>query len=193
MEQSKFFDYLLASNGPALAGFKSWLFQPGMLFNSLETWWGERQPRSTPHEGLDLCWFADGAGQRRRVAQDLRIPATFAGKIVKLDRDFLGISIYLSHEILAADGRQLYTAYGHTQPLASLQVGQRVAEGEIIATIAASSGKKARVLPHLHLTLAWMPRALATVRLAWQNLGHDPAITLIDPLAILAPPAWRLG
>ena len=185
---SKFFDYLRASNGPALAGFTEWLFQPGMLFNSRETWWGERQPRSTPHEGLDLCWFAEAAGRISRVDQHLRIPATFAGEIIKIDRDFLGKSIYLGHEICAADGRQLYTAYGHTRPVASLQVGNRVAAGEIIATIAAASGRKTRVLPHLHLTLAWMPVPIAPDRLDWQNLGRYPDITLIDPLSVCPTP-----
>jgi hypothetical protein len=190
MEKSKFFDYLLASNGAALAGFKSWLFQPGMEFNSRRTWWGEQQPRSCPHEGIDLCCFEDSRGQFRQVGPDLQIPAALAGKILKLARDFLGESIYLSHEILAADGRRLCTAYGHTRPLASLQVGQPVAAGEIIAALAAAPGKKTRVPPHLHLTLAWIPLALDPDRLDWQNLGRDPAITLIDPLAILLPPRF---
>ncbi len=189
MEKSKFFDYLLASNGPALAGFKSWLFQPGMEFNSRRTWWGEQQPRSCPHEGIDLCCFEDSRGQFRQVGPDLQIPATLAGKILKLAGDFLGESIYLSHEIMAADGRRLCTAYGHTRPLASLQVGQPVAAGEIIAALAAAQGKKTRVPPHLHLTLAWIPLALDPDRLDWQNLGRDPAITLIDPLSVLALPA----
>lgn len=189
MEQSRFFYYLLASNHPAMTHFKKWLFQPGMGFNSGETWWGEKQPRSCPHEGIDLCCFEDGAGQFRQVGQDLQIPATFAGRIIKLARDFLGKSIYLSHEILAADGRQLCTVYGHTRPLASLQVGQPVAAGEIIATLAAADGKKTRVPPHLHLTLAWIPVAIDPDRLNWQNLGRDPEITLIDPLSVLALPA----
>jgi murein DD-endopeptidase MepM/ murein hydrolase activator NlpD len=184
MEPSKFFDYLRASNGPALAGLVTWFFQPGMLFNSLETWWGERRPRPTPHEGIDLCFFKDGAGQVRQVGPDLKIPATFAGEIIKLDRDFLGKSIYLGHEIFAADGRRLYTAYGHTRPVATLKVGNRVAAGEIIATIAPVPGRKTRALPHLHLTLAWMDRAMAPARLTWQNLGHDPDITLLDPLTV---------
>jgi murein DD-endopeptidase MepM/ murein hydrolase activator NlpD len=189
MEKSKFFDYLLAGNGLASPAFQSWLFQPGMEFASLETWWGKKQPRSCPHEGIDLCCFEDAAGQLRQVGQDLKIPATFAGKIIRLARDFLGKSIYLSHEILTADGRQLCTAYGHTRPLASLQVGQQVAAGEIIAALAAANGKKTRVPPHLHLTLAWIPLAIDPNRLDWQNLCRDPAITLIDPLSVLAFPA----
>ncbi len=180
---------MLASNRAEMAGFKSWLFQPGMLFNSLETWWGEKKPRAAPHEGLDLCFFEDAAGQIKKVDENIKIPATFAGKIVKLDRDFLGESIYLSHEIFSADGRQLYTAYGHTRPLASLQVGKAVAAGEIIAQISAAAGKKIQIPPHLHLTFAWIPVPIALDRLNWPNLGTDPTITLIDPLLLLSVPA----
>ncbi|MCX5893891.1 MAG: peptidoglycan DD-metalloendopeptidase family protein [Deltaproteobacteria bacterium] len=189
MEKSRFFDYLRGCNGVALAGFKSWLFQPGMAFKAAETWWGEKQPRSSPHEGIDLCCFEATGGLIHRVDQQLQVPAAFAGEILKIDRDFLGKSIFLAHEIRAADGRRLCTAYGHTRPLAALKVGARVAAGEIIAAIAAAPGKKTGVPPHLHLTLAWIPASIAPERLAWQNLGRDPAITLIDPLAVLLPPA----
>lgn len=189
MERSSFFPNLLASNHPALAHFKKWLFQPGMEFDSPETWWGEKKPRPNPHEGIDLCRFEDAAGQVKELDENIRIPATFAGEVVKIGHDFLGKSIFLRHEIFAADGRQLYTAYGHTQPSAALKVGQKVAPDEIIATIAAPPGKKTAVLPHLHLTLAWMPAAVAEEQLDWQNLGRDPAITLFDPLALLSPPA----
>jgi murein DD-endopeptidase MepM/ murein hydrolase activator NlpD len=186
--KSNFFDYLLASNRPYMAGFKKWLFQPGMLFNSPETWWGEKKARATPHEGLDLCCFEDVTGQIKQLDADIKVPATFAGKIVKIDRDFLGKSIYLSHEIFAADGRQLYTAYGHTEPLAALQAGQAVAAGEIIAAVAAP-GKNPEIPVHLHLTLAWIPAARPGGRLSWQNLGADRDITLLDPQLILSAPA----
>jgi murein DD-endopeptidase MepM/ murein hydrolase activator NlpD len=187
--KSSFFDYLLASNRPYMAGFKKWLFQPGMLFNSQETWWGEKKPRATPHEGLDLCCFADATGQIKQLDKNIKIPATFAGKIVKIDCDFLGKSIYLSHEIFAADGRQLYTAYGHTEPLAAIQVGKVVEAGEIIAAVAAGPGKSPKLPSHLHLTLAWIPVSRPPDRLNWPNLGADRTITLIDPRSILLPPA----
>lgn len=183
--KSSFFEFLLASNDTELADFQQWVYQPGMEFNSRETWWGAKKPRASAHEGVDLCCFADARGQVKELAPHTRIPATFAGEVIKIDPDFLGQSIFLRHEILAPDGRQLYTAYGHTRPAATLAVGQRVAAGEIIAAISAPPGQSARVLPHLHLTLAWMPASIPPERLTWPNLGQDPAITLIDPLAVL--------
>ncbi len=187
MIQSRFFADLLASNQPQMEGFKHWLFHPGMLFNSGESWWGAQKPRPTPHEGLDLCCFEDTSGQVKRLDKDTRIPATFAGEVIKIDSDFLGQSIFLGHDLLAADGRRLCTAYGHTKPFASLQVGRQVAAGELLAVLA--TRQKARVLPHLHLTLAWIPVPLDPDRLDWRTLSADEGITLIDPLAILTPPA----
>lgn len=188
MIKSSFFEYLLSSNQPQMEGFARWIIHQGMLFNALETWWGGKQPRPSPHEGLDLCCFEDASHQVKRVDKTTKIPATFAGEVLRIAPDFLGKSIFLGHEILAADGRRLCTAYGHTRPFGSLKVGKRVAAGEIIAVIGAP-GKKTRVLPHLHLTFAWLPVTLDPERLTWPNLAQNRDITLIDPLSVLAPPA----
>jgi hypothetical protein len=177
---------LLKNNQPALAEFNQWLFQPGMRFNSLEQWWGAKKKRARAHEGLDLSGFIDARGQIRRLDQHIRIPATFAGAIVKIDRDFLGKSIYLGHEIFAADGRQLYTAYGHTDPLDWVKVGAAVREGDLLATIAAIPDQRLKILPHLHLTFAFIPVPFPLDQLNWDNLGRDRTITLVDPLPILS-------
>lgn len=192
MIKSSFFEYLLINNQPQMEGFARWILHRGMLFNALETWWGDKKPRPSPHEGLDLCCFEDSSHQVKRIDKSTRIPATFAGEVLHIIPDFLGISIFLGHEILGADGRRLCTAYGHTRPFGSLKVGTKVMAGELIAVIGAGPGKQSRVLPHLHLTLAWLPVTLASERLTWPNLGQDRDITLIDPLAILAPPAGLL-
>jgi murein DD-endopeptidase MepM/ murein hydrolase activator NlpD len=184
--KSTLFDDLLANNRMSMAGFKRWRFQPGMLFNSRETWWGDKNPRATPHEGLDLCCFEDRDGKIKNLAKEINLPAAFAGEIIKIGRDFLGQSIFISHEIFSEDRRQLCSAYGHTKPRANLSVGLQVAAGEIIAVVS-FSGRKSAVPPHLHLTFAWIPVPIDPERLNWPNLGRAPAITLIDPLTILSP------
>ncbi|MCK9375180.1 MAG: M23 family metallopeptidase [Syntrophobacterales bacterium] len=178
--------YLVAHNHTRLGDFKEWLFQPGMLFQSLEKWWGGGGLRPGHHEGLDLYSFADVRGRIKILDQHIRIPAAFSGRIVKIDPDFLGKSIFIKHEIFSGSGRQLYSAYGHTAPLEALTVGQTVVEGEIIAIISGGPGRKTAIAPHLHITFAWMPASLDPDRLTWENLGHDPAITLIDPLSVLS-------
>jgi len=174
---------MLEINRPYMAGFKRWVFQSGMLFQSWETWWGEKKPRTVAHEGIDLCTFEDVNGLVKHVDGSIKIPAAFPGTIVKIDRDFLGRSIFISHNIYAADGRQLYMALGHTNPGATMHTENNVKEGEVIATI--SSPPQTAIPPHLHITLAWIPVSLSTDYLTWKNLGSDQLITLIDPLSIL--------
>jgi hypothetical protein len=185
---SPFFSDMLAANQAGMRRFKRWLFEPGMLFNARQAWWGEKKSRPTPHKGLDLCAFEEVDGRNHPVDGKIRIPATFAGEIIKIGPDFLGQSIYLRHEIFSPSpsSRQLWTIYGHTRPLPPLRVGDRVEQGQILAAVA-EPPPASGIPPHLHLTFAWVPRQLQPERLSWQNLGRDEAITLIDPLWVLAP------
>jgi hypothetical protein len=183
--KSRFLEYLLANNQPYMAGFKKWVFLPGMLFNSSTQWWGDNKPRSTPHEGLDLCWFENSTGKVRAVNGSIKIPAAFAGNIRKIEDDYLGQSIFISHEMFDGKNGQLHTIYGHTNPGHAIAAPGRVAEGEIIGVIADLPGKKTTLPPHLHITVAWVPALFPLEHLTWQNIGSDRSITLIDPLLIL--------
>lgn len=180
----RFFNYLLSANRPRLDDFMHWLFHPGMLFQARQQWWGNEQERSVPHEGLDLCWFEDEAGNRLALDHTTMIPAPFTGTVVKISRDFLGQSIFLAHDMELNCGRRLYTTFGHTSPVASLAEGQSVAEAEIIASVANPGNRKTTVPPHLHLTLAWIPRAAGYEQLTWEYMGTSPKITLLNPLAV---------
>lgn len=180
----RFFDYLLAANRPRLDGFKHWLFLPGMLFQARQQWWGHEKLRSTPHEGLDLCWFEDIAGQRQNLDHTIAVPVAFSGTVVNICSDFLGQSIFVAHDVFPEPGRRLYTALGHTTPRPGLAVGKNVAAGEIIAAVSAPARRKTIVPPHLHISLALMPDAIPPAQLTWDNLGAAPTITLIDPLAV---------
>jgi len=186
--ESRFFDFLLEINQPHMNNFEKWVFHPGMLFNSLDKWWGNKKKRETAHEGIDLCCFKESNGQVSNLHKEIKIPATFSGKIVKTEKDFLGTSIYLSHNIFSPDQRQLYTVYGHTVPLNSLKGRQKVAEGEPIAAVSESIREGMDILPHLHISFAWVPVSLDSGLLSWRNLAQNPEITLIDPLSVLSPP-----
>jgi len=186
--KSDFLIYLLELNRPRLDGFLRWRFQPGMLFNSPEKWWGDQGPRYARHEGLDLYSFTDADGTLRTVDQDIKIPAAFAGEIVKIHPDFLGKSIYIRHPILSVNGGRLISVYGHTLPRESLKSGQRVAAGEDLGRISGFPGKKTSLVPHLHITFAWAPVHLPLDHLDWTNLGNDSDINLIDPLSVIARP-----
>jgi murein DD-endopeptidase MepM/ murein hydrolase activator NlpD len=184
--KSRFLEYLLANNRPHMDGFKNWLFQPGMLFQAMEKWWGDRGARAAPHEGLDLYSFEDDRGIRKTVDRHIKIPAAFYGAIVKIAPDFLGQSIFIRHEIFNGCGRQLCSAYGHTAPLDFLAIGQEVLAGEIIALISGGPGKKTGIAPHLHITFAWLPAPVDPDQLTWANLGANRTITLVDPSSVLS-------
>ena len=183
---SKFIEFMLEHNRPRMDGFQRWLFHPGMLFQAVQKWWGDQGLRAVPHEGLDLYSFETDGGQVQTVDQQTQIPAAFAGQVIKIHRDFLGQSIYIIHAIYTADGRQLLSALGHTIPREGLQTGQPVAAGEIIAAVAGVPGNKINLPPHVHLTFAWVPVDFTVDQLTWKNLGHDPGIRLIDPLAVIS-------
>jgi hypothetical protein len=180
-------EFLVVHNRPRMDGFQRWVLQPGMRFQALEKWWGDGGRRAAAHEGLDLYSFADASGGIKTVDRRTKIPAAFTGHIVKIEPDFLGQSIFMLHEVYQADGRRLLSALGHTVPTASLKIGQYVQAGEVVGTIAAVPGPQPTLPPHLHLTFAWAPVDIKPEHLTWKNLGHDPGITLIDPLAVILP------
>ena len=182
---SRFMEFMLEHNRPRMDGFKCWVFHPGMLFLALEKWWGDQGLRAVPHEGLDLYSFETDGGGVKTVDQQTQVPAAFAGQVVKIDRDFLGKSIYISHAMYTEDGYQLLSAVGHTIPKEGLKLGQLVAAGEIIATVSGISGQKSNLPSHLHLTFAWVPEDFRLEQLTWKNLGHDPGIRLFDPLPVI--------
>ena len=158
-----------------------------MLFNSHEEWWGDKKRRTAAHQGIDLCFFEDTAGHIYHIDISLKIPAPFNGEIVKIEKDFLGKSIYLRHDIFADGTRQLYTILGHTHPFPGVSVGAKVAAGEVMAQLAGVP-QKTNVLPHLHLTLAWIPVAFNPEQLNWRHLAEDRMITFIDPFSVLSTP-----
>jgi hypothetical protein len=186
---SKFMDFMVGHNRTQMDRFMNWVFQPGMRFQASEKWWGDRGRRPAPHEGLDLYSFADEAGRVKTVDPQTQIPAAFGGHIAKIHPDFLGKSIFMSHEIFAQGDRRLLSAFGHTVPRDTLKVGQYVAAGESIGTIAGIFGKSTDLPAHLHLTFAWVPADVTPDRLTWKNLVDDPGITLIDPLTVISPHA----
>ncbi len=176
---------LAALNQPQLAGFARWLFPPGTQFGAGELWWGARQRRPTPHEGVDLYMFQDVHGRARPVDATLRIPAAAAGVIALISDDFLGKSIFVRHAATDPHGRRLYTICGHTRPRAGLAAGTAVRAGEALGRLAPGPGTANAPPPHLHLSVAWAPAAATAAQLAWPNLGRDPAITLLDPEELL--------
>jgi len=181
-KKTSFSKQLIRQNSLDVKGFDRWLFAPGMLFRSREKWWGDPGMRPKPHEGIDICFYADKSKKVFRLDETARIPVMYGGEIVKMEKDFLGISVYVSHEIFDTHNRQLHTAYGHTQPFSDMGPGTGLKEGQAFAGISPITGKKNNMIPHLHLSMLWVEGTLSYGALNWEAMHRDPPIKLINPL-----------
>ncbi|KHE90653.1 MAG: hypothetical protein SCABRO_03609 [Candidatus Scalindua brodae] len=147
----------------------------------METWWTDNGLRPTPHEGVDLCFYRDNAGKVRRIDNGTKIPVMYTGNIVHTHDDFLGKSIYIKHNINDKIGNALHTIYGHTTPRNRHDTEKRVREGDIIAEVAAVP-ENSKVLPHIHITMAWIHKSLPCKKLNWDTIWTSQSVTICNPL-----------
>lgn len=183
--KSQFIEFLVRHNNLNRFGFDAWIFYPGMLFNDLSTWWGDRGVRLRAHEGLDFCFYRDTGGQDRSLREKTMIPMMYEGEIVRIGDDFLGKSIFVSHNIYDACGNRLHTIYGHMNPYSGVTIGKVVGEGELIATIADTGKRTTKIPPHVHISVAWMPKSFPYERLDWKTMSDRSVVTLCDPLEFI--------
>lgn len=190
--KSRFNEYIIQKNGLDAVGFECWIFCPGMLFNTLDKWWGDRERRDRAHEGLDLCLYRDRRGRILRLDEKTKIPVMYDGIVVKMINDFLGMSVIVEHGLSETDESKFCTIYAHTTPRADLRAGRTVREGEIVATLANSSRSKDNILPHLHVSLGWSSKVVSYDDLDWDKIGVWNTLTLLDPLCVIDWPYLEL-
>jgi murein DD-endopeptidase MepM/ murein hydrolase activator NlpD len=181
----RFCENLVRSNNLAARGFSGWAFHPGMLFNTLEKWWGDGGQRTSPHEGIDICLYYDGSGALHRLDTNTEVPVIFEGRVKRIIEDYLGSTLFVAHDICDNRGNQCYTIYGHVNPAPGIASGTAVSEGKIIAAIADTERKKAHIIPHLHISIAWVPENFPADQLAWESMHPRHTIIPVNPLDVL--------
>ena len=187
--KNRFTEMLLDANRIAAAAFKCWVFRPGMQFNSPRKWWGDCGPRDFPHEGVDFCLYEDCSGQVHRLDGKTRIPVMADGVFRAMFKDYLGQALIVEHDDLKGGGPYL-SIYAHTRPREGLRRGHAVRAGDIIATIADTRHSKAKILPHLHLSIGRPSPDLVYENFVW-NIMRDPGrVTLLNPMDAIDGP-WR--
>jgi hypothetical protein len=182
---SGFSERLISWNGLLEAGFAAWEFLPGMRFGERTAWWRAGSDRDGVHEGLDICWYRTVDGQRLSLLAGALVPAIYAGEVVSIVADFLGVSLFVAHERRDNQGRQLHTIYGHIDPRAGLAPGSFLADEDAVGTIADASRRKTTAPSHLHITLALIDRAGRLERLDWNALRDRSRVFLLDPMVIM--------
>ena len=182
--RSVFTRRLVAASGLEKRGFCTWLFLPGMFFLDKNKWWGNGGLRAAPHEGVDLCFYRSVEGECRRLGPQTCIPSLAAGEVLAVMGDFLGKSIIVHHPAWGDDGRRVCTLYGHTEPLAGLSPGVRLAAGDTLARLA-QSPHAGGPGPHLHISLALVDRRVPAGELTWARLSRGSAALFLDPLDLI--------
>ncbi|MCF6155024.1 MAG: hypothetical protein E3K36_07180 [Candidatus Brocadia sp.] len=183
--KSRFNEFLIRYNDLHKSGFEEWIFYPGMLFHDPCKWWEDGGVRYKPHEGLDFCFYRDKAGQNHSLDEKTVIPVMYAGEIIHIDDDFLGKSIYVTHDICDDRGNRLYVIYGHTNPFHGIGTGKTLNEGDTIATIADTGKKRAKIPSHLHISMVWLPESFPYEKLDWETLGDCSTVTFCNPLEFI--------
>jgi hypothetical protein len=181
-----FCEKLVQHNNLLQRGFAQLAFYPGMLFNAQDKWWGDGGRRANPHEGIDICLYRDRSGAIKLIPKTARIPVIYAGQVKRILNDYLGSTLYLAHEMYDSRGNQCYTIYGHVAPCAGIAPDDSIRDGEIVAAIADTEDRKINILPHVHISVAWIPENFPSEQLNWSMLNQASVITLLNPLDIFS-------
>jgi len=185
LRKSRFTEILIEENALDQSEFERWIFCRGMLFNSLDKWWGDLGLRDYPHEGIDLCMFKDRSSRIRRVNEKTRIPVMQDGMVKAIIKDYLGKAVVIEHEHCGSGTGRLLSFYAHTNPRAKIEDGVIVKEGDIIATLADTSNSKSNIIPHLHFSLGLPSKVFSYKGFVWNTIRKPEMMTLLDPLAVI--------
>jgi murein DD-endopeptidase MepM/ murein hydrolase activator NlpD len=175
---SSFTERLLQANHLDKRDFHDWSLQPGMLFASDSFWWGAKEARPNPHEGLDLSTYIDSSCKPVDLGAGTLIPALYAGQVVATFTDFMGQSILISHPQMQGAG-QFHSIYAHVSIETTVTIGYHCAEGEIISRIVKSM--KSGIPSHLHLSTLWLSGTFLG-EINWPTILHATNIQFCDPL-----------
>ena len=184
---------LIEANGLNPEGFIRWVFHPGMLFGAPDKWWGDYGRRDFPHEGLDFCLYRDVADKFRRLDDRTRIPVMHDGRVRALFKDYLGQAIVIEHENAAVPPGKSISIYAHTTPRDGILPGDKVREGDIIASIAGTDSAKTNILPHLHFTFGRPSPAIVYEPFFWNQMRDPKLLTLGNPQSLVDWPCEVLG
>eukprot|EP00933_Yihiella_yeosuensis_P078898 TRINITY_DN9086_c0_g1_i1.p1 TRINITY_DN9086_c0_g1~~TRINITY_DN9086_c0_g1_i1.p1 ORF type:complete len:264 (-),score=47.22 TRINITY_DN9086_c0_g1_i1:367-1158(-) len=189
----------------------SFVLPDGAQFGGKCYWWGKRNSRPAPHEGVDFCKFmVDGEATPRQLPVDFALPAVADGEVVGIFDDFLAKTIVLRHKETvenlhklehskadaAAERWPVCTLLAHIQPKSGTALGQHVdggSEGEIFqpnATcephVAILPASRTRAPSHIHLSMLAAPTTFPWALITgWPELLKRSADREV---AFLAPP-----
>ncbi|PLX49007.1 MAG: hypothetical protein C0613_08995 [Desulfobulbaceae bacterium] len=156
--------------------FGRWLFEPGMAFGDMVSWWRPAPARrAVAHEGVDFYRYEDRYGRHQYMADRL-VPAPCRCRIVAVCDDFLGRSLFLVPQQPVAEG-QIFV-FGHITPL--VEIGRQVQAGDVVGRVTTPQG---RVPGHLHVSCLQGDWRHLPQQLSWPTLLAEPGLRFVRPFA----------
>jgi hypothetical protein len=99
--------------------------------------------------------------------------------------DYVGKTVFMRHGIRNEGGHWLYSIYGHIKPCDGITTDAGICAGNILATIDDNGTGKISMLPHVHLSIAWIHEDILPGKLNWELINRSPSVILLDPLEVL--------
>ncbi|MFA6011622.1 MAG: M23 family metallopeptidase [Desulfobacteraceae bacterium] len=181
---SFFFNDLVGKNG--FTDFESWFFYSGMMFGSDYKWWGKGGTRPDPHEGLDICYYKNKAGDLKNLDEKTMVPVMFDGVVFEVSNDdYLGKSIFVRHDVRDKNDFFLHSVYAHANPVDGLTQGTVLGQGDIIARVSDIRDRKLSIPGHLHVSMVFLPEDYPKDMLKWSILAVTYQARLVDPFGYL--------
>jgi len=179
------FPYLqvLEENNTILSNLTYFILYPGMEYRSQVKWWPDKGVRPTLHEGIDFCYYLDSACKEHYVTPDFKVPVMADGRVMTICDDYLGQTVFLDHGYDCVS--RFLSIYAHIVPLKDLQKGDMLVQGEVIATVADTTGRKNRMPAHLHISLMQADRRISADKFDWNLMCYGKNIELLDPLSMI--------
>ena len=151
---TKFSDYLDAvsqANDLGNSQEIQWLFHCGMLFSSIEKWWGDWKFRHSVHEGIDITYYRTQPFEMLCFDDSFKVPAMDKGIVLNICTDFLGQTLVVEHQTAASSKNRILFVYAHIIPEKGIKTGKSIQKKEIIATVC-DTHKNPLLPPHLHFS-----------------------------------------
>jgi murein DD-endopeptidase MepM/ murein hydrolase activator NlpD len=161
----------------------SFVFHPGMLFDSERKWWSPQGQRLSPHEGLDLCLLQLPGQAPEPLPADTPVLAAAPGRVVAMTPDFLGQSVIISHGQDQTGSKEWISLLAHIDTHPDIDEGLPLESGQEIGRTKTFTYPRG-MLCHLHLSIGLLltPR---NYDLAWPELTQRIRVHFIDPLPLL--------
>ena len=158
-----------------------WLFHCGMLFSSMDKWWGDFKFRHSAHEGIDITYYRTHPGEMLCFDDSFKVPAMDDGIILNICDDFLAQTLVIEHKNSISSSKRILFAYAHIIPEKGLKIGNIIQKKAVVARVC-DTYKNPLLPPHLHFSCFEISKEVEPKHLNWDLFSSDPGINLIHPV-----------